>query len=157
MKGRAPLAVLALFAIAAFAAARPFAEGAASDVVQGSHGEPQVIAATFASAYCPSCAVLKPKLARVAPRFSMAPVEFVEFNFTIADAAALRARAESLGIAHVYDAAAGATGYTVLIDAETGLVLDTLTQNFSEKAMGDALSRALAIASYAEEQPRAAP
>jgi len=150
MAKRGPLVLLALFAVAAIIAARPFAAGASSDVVQDAHGAPQMIVATFSSAFCPSCAVLKPRLARVAPRFAGAPVAFVEFDYTIADEKTLSARAEALGIAPVYAAAAGATGYAVLIDAESGLVLDTLTRNFSEKAMEAAIARALAIASYGE-------
>jgi hypothetical protein len=153
MKQRAPVLFLALIVIAAMVAARPFAQTAASDVVQPSRGAPEVIAATFSSAFCPACAVLKPKLARVLPRFADKPIAFVEFDYTIADRKALRAKAEALGIAPIYEAAAGATGYTVLIDAQSGLVLDTLTQNFSEKALEAALARALDIAAYTDDQP----
>jgi thiol-disulfide isomerase/thioredoxin len=147
MRNKAPLLFLAAFAAALFFAVRPVAQ----DVTQSAKGEPQLIAATFASAFCPACRVLKPKLARVAPAFADAPVEFVEFDYTTGDEKALRAKAEALGVAAIFDAAGGATGYTVLIDAETGAVIDTLTQKFSEGAMKSAIARAVDIATRTDE------
>jgi thiol-disulfide isomerase/thioredoxin len=147
MRNKAPQFFFAAFAAAIFFAARPVAQ----DVTQSAKGEPQLIAATFASAFCPACRVLKPKLARVAPAFADAPIEFVEFDYTGASDAALRAKAGAFGVSAIYTAANGATGYTVLVDAETGAVIDTLTQKFSEGAMKSALARALDIATRTDE------
>ena len=147
MRNKAPFAFLAAFAVALFFAVRPVAQ----DVTQSAKGEPQLIAATFASAFCPACRVLKPKLARVTPAFTDAPIEFVEFDYTTGNEKALRAKADALGIRAIYDAANGATGYTVLIDAQTGAVLDTLTQKFSEGAMKSAISRAVDIATRTDQ------
>lgn len=114
-------------------------------------GEPEIVAATFASAWCSACKVLKPKLAKVIPAFASEPVAFVEFDFTFGPRDEVKAEAERYGLADLYERNKGATGFTLLIDADTGEIVDTLTMNFSEAAMKSAIARAVAVASYTEQ------
>jgi thiol-disulfide isomerase/thioredoxin len=119
-------------------------------------GKPEVVAATFASSWCSSCKILKPKLAKVIPDFSSEPVTFIEFDFTFGPRDELKDEAEAFGLGDLYENNKGATGFTVLVDADTGEVLDTLTMNFSEAAMRSAIGRAIAIASHTDEPAEAA-
>ncbi len=133
-----------------------FARTPATSAEAAYEGEPEVVAATFASSWCSACKVLKPKLAKVIPGFKNDPVAFIEFDFTFGPRDALKAEAEKYAIGGLYDRNKGATGFTVLVDADTGEVLDTLTMNFSEDAMRSAISRAIAIASYTDDTAGAA-
>lgn len=119
-------------------------------------GEPEIIAATFSSAWCAACAVLEPKLARVTPAFASAPVAFVKFDFSFGPRDETREAAERFGLEGLYERNKGATGFTVLVDADTGEIVDTLTMNFSEAAMKSAIARALALAAYTDKAPEAA-
>ena len=148
----AAFAFFTAFAVAAFMAVRSPATSADAP----SHGKPEVIAATFASAWCSSCKVLMPKLAKVIPAFAKEPVAFVEFDFTFGPRDEIRAEADKFGIGALYERNKGATGFTVLVDADTGEILDTLTMNFSEDAMRSAIARAVAIASHTDNMSSAA-
>ncbi len=149
-----PFAIFAaLFAGAVAMAVRSPASGAE----QPSAGKPEIVAATFASAWCASCKVLMPKLARVLPGFKGKPVAFVELDFTFGDSDALRAEAQANRIAGVYERNKGATGFTVLVDYDSGEIIDILTMNFSEDALRSAIARAIAIASLTDERTNAAP
>lgn len=120
-------------------------------------GEPEFVAATFASAWCSSCKVLKPKLAKIIPAFATEPVAFVEFDFTFGPGDEVKAEAERYGLADIYERNKGATGFTLLVDADTGEIVDTLTMNFSEGAMKSAIARAVAVAAYTEQPAADAP
>lgn len=119
-------------------------------------GKPEVVAATFASSWCSSCKILKPKLARVIPGFSKEPVTFIEFDFTFGPRDELKDEAATFDLGDLYERNKGATGFTVLVDADTGEILDTLTMNFSEAAMRSAIARAIAVASHTDEPAAAA-
>ncbi|MEK7264856.1 MAG: thioredoxin domain-containing protein [Pseudomonadota bacterium] len=114
-------------------------------------GKPEIVAATFASSWCSACKVLKPKLAKVIPGFKDKPVAFVEFDFTFGPRDEIRAEADKYGIGDLYERNKGATGFTVLVDSDTGAILDTLTMNFSEDAMRAAIAQAIAIASHTDD------
>jgi thiol-disulfide isomerase/thioredoxin len=109
-------------------------------------GRPELVAATFSSAWCSSCKVLKPRLAAVIPDFADKPVKFVELDFSFSQYDEAKAIADANGFEDVYEHAKGATGFTVLIDRDTGKIIDTLTMKFSEKAMRQAIAAALAVA-----------
>ena len=115
-------------------------------------GEPEIVAATFASAWCSSCKILKPRLAAVIPDFSGEPVSFVELDFTFGQQDYIREIAEREGFEEIYDRYKGATGFTLLIDPETGKIVDTLTMNHSRKALRAAIAQAVAIAAQPVEQ-----
>ncbi|MEZ5893455.1 MAG: hypothetical protein R3C58_10005 [Parvularculaceae bacterium] len=142
-----PAAFAALFVGALVFATRAPASGTAAPF----DGEPEIIAATFASAWCPACRVLEPKLAKVIPEFSSEPVSFVEFDFTFGPRDELKQAAEAYRIGEIYERNKGATGFTILVDYDTGEILDTLTMNFSEAAMKAAIARAIVIAASTDE------
>ncbi len=108
--------------------------------------EPEVVAATFASAWCSSCKVLKPRLAKVIPDFAGKPVKFIELDFTFGQRGEIAEQAAAEGLGEIYPRFKGATGFTLLVDKDTGEIIDMLTMNHSEAAMRAALAQALAIA-----------
>lgn len=126
-------------------------------VAQAAQGAPQLIAASFTSAWCSACRILEPRLAKAMPAFKDKAIEFVEFDFTFGETEALAALAASHGLTRLYEANKGATGFTVLVDAGSGEIVDTLTMNFSEPDIERAVVRALAIASHTDERAGAAP
>lgn len=108
--------------------------------------EPEVIAATFASAWCSSCKILQPRLAEVMPDFAGQPVKFVELDFTFGQSGGLEEKARAEGLAEIYPRFKGATGFTLLVDRDTGDIIDSLTIDYDKKAMRAAIAQALAIA-----------
>lgn len=89
------------------------------------------------------------------PQFEDKAIEFVDFDFTFGETEALAALAAAHDLTRLYEANKGATGFTVLVDADTGAIIDTLTMNFSVSDIERALGRALAIASHTDDQARA--
>ncbi|MEX0643947.1 MAG: hypothetical protein WD076_01450 [Parvularculaceae bacterium] len=113
-------------------------------------GKPELIAATFSSAWCSSCMILKPRLAKAIPALAGKPVKFVEYDFTFGERPELKSAAEADGLAAVYDRYAGSAGFTLLINADTGAIIEILTINYSAKAMRSAIGAALAKATPPE-------
>lgn len=109
---------------------------------------PEVVAATFSSSWCSACKILKPKLAEVIPDFGSQPVEFIEFDYTYGRPKAYRKIAAERGFVDAYDRFEGGTGFTLLIDNDTGEVLDMLTMTYSKNAMRAAITQAVAAASH---------
>lgn len=107
-------------------------------------GTPQVIAASFVSAWCASCKVLEPRLAKVMPGYKKAPVKFEELDFTFGATPELAQRAAADGYGVVYARYAGATGFTLLIDRESGEVLDKITMSDTEQSIRTRINLALA-------------
>lgn len=143
MKNVIFVAVLA-FGVAVFAA---FGRTAATEAAYTYDGEPEIIAATFSSAWCSSCKILEPRLSKVIPDFADRPVQFVKLDFTFGDRDELAEEARSAGLAQIYPVYKGATGFTLLVDPQTGEIVDQLTINHSEQAMRAAIAQALAGAS----------
>ena len=143
MKNKIFYAILAAGAFAFFVTARTPAVSA--DAVY--EGEPEIVAATFSSAWCSACKILKPKITGVIPEFADKPITFVELDFTFGQRDDIRKIAEQEKFEEVYDRFKGATGFTLLIDRETGEIVDTLTMNHSKKAMRAAIAQSIAIAS----------
>lgn len=110
-------------------------------------GRPNLVAAMFYSAWCSSCAVLDPKLREVAPEFDGRAIQFVKFDFTMGPTGALAKKAEQLGVADIYEANKGATGFMVLIDSRTEEVLSTIYMTNSEADIRSALNEAIVQAS----------
>ncbi len=115
-------------------------------------GKPEIIVATFSSAWCSSCKILIPRLAKVIPDFADKPVKFVEFDFTFGQRKEIYAQAEAEGLGDLYPRYKGATGFALLVDKETGEILDMLTINHSKQAMRAAISQAVALASRDSEE-----
>lgn len=107
-------------------------------------GKPEIIAATFSSAWCSSCKILEPRLAKVAPQFSDTPVKFVKLDFTFGQRGEVAELAKAEGLGDIYPQYEGATGFTLLVDADTGEIVDSLTINHSPAAMKAAIAQAVA-------------
>lgn len=135
----------ALFAVAIIARGRP-------PIVESAPvAEPALVAATFSSAFCASCRILRPKLARVMLDYRARPVDFVEFDFTAGAPDRLRDKARARGVLAVYDAGGRATGYTALVDRATGKVLGMLGAGLSEDEMRAEIDAALRKATHTDE------
>lgn len=113
-------------------------------------GTPEVIAASFISAWCNSCKILEPRLAKVMPTFADAAVKFEALDFTFGPTPELAERAAKDGYAVVYARYAGATGFTLIIDRESGQILDRLTMSDTEQTIRARISAALSKAERAQ-------
>lgn len=131
---------------AAVAAFTVFGRQPGGSANQAAAGEPAVIAATFSSTWCTACRVLKPTLRRVMADMAGAPVEFIEIDFTLRGDDAGAEIAEAHGFSDAYDRMKGATGFTLLIDPETGAVIDTLVAGQTRAAMKTAIENAIVVA-----------
>ncbi len=109
-------------------------------------GEPEVVAVTFTSAWCSSCKILQPRLAKVIPDFAGKPIKFVDLDFSFGERDEIEQQARAEGLEEIYPRFKGATGFTLLVDRQTGEIIDTLTINHEQPAMRAALAQALAIA-----------
>lgn len=147
--------VIVALAIAIAAAIAVASRGHAPSVAQTAAGAPQLIAASFTSAWCSACRILEPRLAEVMPKFKDKAIEFLDFDFTFGEDEKLAALAASHDLSRLYEANRGATGFTVLVDAETGAIIDTLTMNFTAADIERALTRALLVASHTDDRPAA--
>lgn len=141
------LPAILVIGVAAFAIA---GRTSATDAEYTYEGEPEVVAATFSSAWCSACKVLEPRLAKVIPDFAGKPVKFVELDFTFGQRAEIKELAEREGLGDVYPRFEGATGFTLLVDAETGEIIDMLTVEHSKEAMRTVIAQTIALASRAE-------
>lgn len=137
------IGAILLGAAAVFARA---ATAPSSSVAAPFEGEPAIVAATFSSAFCAPCKVLKPRLAKAMPAFEDRAVKFVEYDFTFRETDDMRVLAEIDGLADAFDRFAPATGYTLLVEPATGEIVDMLTMDHSPAAMRAALAQALARA-----------
>lgn len=114
-------------------------------------GEPEVVAATFYATWCSPCRILEPRLSDVIPSFADKPVKFVKLDFTFGKRDEVEALAEREGLADVYRQFGGASGFTLLVDPETGEVIDMLTMDHSSRAMRAAIAQAIAVASRPDD------
>lgn len=118
----------------------------ASNAQYAYDGEPEVIAATFSSAWCSACKILEPRLAEIIPDFSDRPVKFVKLDFTFGERGDTEQQARTEGLGDIYPRFKGATGFTLLVDSETGEIIDSLTMNHSKDAMRAAIAQSIALA-----------
>lgn len=109
-------------------------------------GEPEVIAATFSAAWCSTCKILEPRLAGVIPRFADQPVKFIKLDFTLGERPEVEALAVREGLSDIYPRFKGASGFTLLVDRDTGAIIDMLTINHNDRAMRAAIAQAIAVA-----------
>jgi len=124
-----------------------FGRTGATDAEYALSEDPEIIAATFSSAWCSSCKILEPRLKAVVPTFADAPVKFVKLDFSLGQRGAVEKKANREGLGEIYPQFKGATGFTLLVDADTGEIVDSLTIRHSEKAMRAAIAQAIAKAS----------
>lgn len=137
-------ALLPIFAILVLAAflVRGFLNRGEYDIAAGqahdeaaafTDGRPNLVAATFYSAWCSSCAILEPRLRQIAPEFEGRAVEFAKFDFSLGQPESLTEKARALGVESVYAANKGATGFMALIDRRTQKVMAILTLRLSDQ------------------------
>ncbi|MFC7291958.1 TlpA family protein disulfide reductase [Hirschia litorea] len=106
-------------------------------------GRPEIYAVTFSSAWCSTCKILEPKLAEVAPDFANKPVKFVKLDFSLGQGGAPEKTARDLNFMPVYEKYKGGTGFTLLLNADTGEIVDRLTVKLSSDEMKQALDMAI--------------
>ena len=106
-------------------------------------GKPEIVAATFSSAWCSACKILEPKLAEVVPDFVNKPVKFVKLDFSLGQGKGPATIAEDNNFTSVYEQYKGSTGHTLLLDADTGDIVGQLTVRLSTDEMKSALKKAI--------------
>jgi len=106
----------------------------------------ELIAANFFSHLCGPCLVLDIRLEPVIDDYADAPIRFVRLDQTFGRNRARRAATE-FGISDIYEGAAGASGFVLLINPATGEVVDTITIAHDETEIRQRLDRAIHFAS----------
>ena len=146
-----PIVLVAGVAIFAFSG-----RNAATGAEYTYEGKPEVVAATFSSAWCSSCKILEPRLADVIPGFKNKPVKFVKLDFTLGQRDEIEDQARAEGLDDIYPRFKGATGFTLLVDNDTGEIIDMLTIGHSKAAMRAAIAQSIALASQPDASASAA-
>ncbi|MGF1669683.1 MAG: TlpA family protein disulfide reductase [Balneolaceae bacterium] len=98
--------------------------------------EPKVIAVTMHGDWCGKCKIMDPKLNSIKAEFKDTGILFTILDMTndfTKSQAGLQARV--MGIYDLFEQHEGRTGYTVIIDAETGKEIDRITHDLSEDEM----------------------
>ncbi|MBL4617089.1 MAG: thioredoxin family protein [Robiginitomaculum sp.] len=87
-----------------------------------------LLAVMFYSNWCGACLILDPKIEAVKPLFKDRPVDFVKFDFSFAlvKGKALQALAEEKNLSAIYKNNKGKTGFMLLVDPISSLVLDVV-------------------------------
>ena len=111
--------------------------------------DPAIYAVVFAAEWCGKCKILEPKLMPVMQSMMEDEnVQFVMLDFTNQETtSASEATAGSLDLAEIYDANKGKTGFVLLIDADSGEVLDTILSNDDTAGIRSKISSAVSSAS----------
>jgi len=106
--------------------------------------KPELLGLMFFSEHCGSCKILDPKVQAAAEEVAAEPVLFTTFDHsddaTMAQAAML---ATALGVAEVYDAQNKASGFLLLVDAESKKPVGKITRDMSEAEIETAIREAL--------------
>lgn len=105
--------------------------------------EPRLVAALFRSNWCGPCKVLEPRYEAVMAEYADAPLERVRFDSSFGRRGALARRAREEGVSEAYEATAGATGFVLLVDRDTGDVLARISMAYSDADIRGALDHAL--------------
>ncbi len=125
--------VLYLFAaIAIFAMAPSNANAQCGD---DEKSETKLQAFVFTSDHCGACKKLKPEVMALQPKLEGKNVEWVMFDFTSdATKTASKAKAKELGVSDIYNKNQ-ATGFVLLVDADSKETLATLTSRQTSDEM----------------------
>lgn len=104
-----------------------------------------LMAVKFWHQTCPACREIDPRFAQIRKEFADRPVLFVTFDMSTQQSRAQsKMLAERLGIEDLYEDNFGATGYVVLVDAETRREVDRLTASQDTRTMREKLASSLA-------------
>ena len=97
--------------------------------------EAKLLALTFHADYCGACKKLKPNVTQLQAKLDGQPVKWVKFDFTSAESKEKSAElASELGVADHYRANQ-ATGFVLLVDADTKKQVAKLTSKQSSEEM----------------------
>ncbi|MEM1223508.1 MAG: thioredoxin domain-containing protein, partial [Verrucomicrobiota bacterium] len=106
--------------------------------------KPEVLALMFYSESCGSCKILDPKVKAVKENYLTKPILFATFDHSnpasINQAALL---AEGLDVEKIYNAQQKASGFMLIIDAESNEILAKLNREMSEAEIKASLDQAL--------------
>jgi len=125
--------------------------GGAQAAEEALEEQPRLVAATFRSSWCGACRVIEPRIEDVQEEYEDAAIDFLRFDFTLGRRGGLRERAEAEGISELFDQLEGRTGFMVLMDRETGDVIEIVTMRYSRENIREALDRGLAFIRMAEQ------
>ena len=101
----------------------------------GGEKETKLLALTFHADYCGACKALKPNVVALQPKLDGEAVEWVKFDFTTAETKQKsRELASELGDSDIYQKNQ-ATGFVLLVDAETKETVGRLTSSQSSDEM----------------------
>jgi len=102
--------------------------------------EPKILAVTMHGDWCGKCKIMDPKLNSIKQEFKDTGILFTLLDmtdeFTKSQA---QMQAALMGLEDLFQLHEGKTGYTVIIDAETGKELDRITHDLSEEEMRNKL------------------
>jgi hypothetical protein len=142
--------IQALCVLTALAAVPLIGSIAVADHHESDKG-PEVLALKFHADWCGYCQEMGPAFKNLARKHDTAPVLFHVLDHTEeSDKRQARYMAHALGLEEVWAERGGSTGFILLVDAETGEVLDELTHDQGFKEMSRALQKAIAEASEKE-------
>jgi thiol-disulfide isomerase/thioredoxin len=97
--------------------------------------ETKLLALTFHADYCGACKKLKPSVTDLQAKLDGQPVQWVKFDFTSAESKEKSAElASELGVADHYKSNQ-ATGFVLLVDADTKKQVGKLTSKQSSEEM----------------------
>lgn len=107
--------------------------------------QPEVLGVMFYADTCGSCKVLDPKIESAKADYLTKPILFTKLDHS-SDASKNQAAllAGSIGIGEVYKAQEKASGFMLLLDADSKEVLGKLTRDMTEAEIKEALDKALA-------------
>ncbi|WP_019959588.1 TlpA family protein disulfide reductase [Woodsholea maritima] len=105
--------------------------------------EARIAGVLFRSTWCPPCHILEPRL-NAAKRDYQGRIHFVRFDFSFRDEETLRDQARAEGLVGVFNHYQNQLGVLVLMDRDSGQVLEVITARYSAEDIEDAFERALA-------------
>jgi len=103
----------------------------------------KLLALTFHADYCGACKALKTNVMDLQTKLDGEPVQWVKFDFTSAESKAKsEVMASKLGVADLYQETQ-ATGFVLLVDADTKKTVGRLTSKQSSDEMYQTLKKNL--------------
>ncbi|MEM9015160.1 MAG: hypothetical protein AAGB02_08650 [Pseudomonadota bacterium] len=124
------------------------ASAPAAPVIEGEQGEARIAAVLSYADWCSSCKILDPKLTAVKAGAAIPGVQYVTIDYTDKNADSFFAGADAAGVGPAvrekFDGEVK-TGLLLIVNLETGQLVDTLTKTVSEEELRAALENAAAV------------
>lgn len=121
-----------------------------TQLARASDHEPEVFGVLFYADWCGSCKILDPAIEKARGKSDLdnAPILFVRLDLTDATKRHQSSlMAHALGLKEFYEKNAGATGFMLLVDAETKEIISKLTKTSDAKAITAQIKNAVSKAS----------